>query len=262
MLASTLTISRSPTGALTGAASGAETGGAGAVLCHARVHARDAAVLQQREPEPRAARCARERLAAQLLIASDIAVPRRVGSSIALLSRAITHARAPARSSGGGPGPRTAPRSTRQVRRAQPGIGREPFAREHEHLVGQLVRAPRPRACRHQPRPARPCPARRPLHRTTGARTRTPARSARPCRHRPARGGPSRTSPAPDPAGQGTPRPANRSIADRFRPRVQAPLRPQRLNLRILTLTAITNLLQIVSGILCRCHRTERHRFR
>ena len=50
----------------------------------------DAAVLQQREPEPRAARPARERLAAQLLITRDITTLARHGSSIALLSRTIS----------------------------------------------------------------------------------------------------------------------------------------------------------------------------
>ena len=39
-----------------------------------------------------------------------------------------------------------------KIRRAQRRIGCEPLAREREHLVGQLVRAPRARACRHQPR--------------------------------------------------------------------------------------------------------------
>jgi hypothetical protein len=38
-----------------------------------------------------------------------------------------------------------------EIRRAQPGIGREPPAGEREDLVGQLVRAPRTRACRDQP---------------------------------------------------------------------------------------------------------------
>ena len=39
-----------------------------------------------------------------------------------------------------------------KIRRAQPGLGRESFAREREDLVGQLVRAPRPGPGRHQPR--------------------------------------------------------------------------------------------------------------
>ena len=125
-------------------------------------------------------------------------------------------------------------------------------ARERDDLLGQLVR---PDAVPAEPapvRPARPRPAQPPPHRTTGARTRTPAAAC-------ATGSPSTRArrtisyfTCTRSRGSKNSEPREPLVAHRLRPRVQAPLRPQPLDLRILTTPRHHASSQPLSDRLCR----------
>ena len=129
MLASTPTISRSPTGAPTDAATGGETGASARGAVPRPCPRGDAAVLQAARARAGPARCSRRAPAAQLLIAIDIAAGARVRSSLAVLLRPISTRERPLDRAAMDPDPEPLGDQLHQIRRAQPGIGRRSRSR-------------------------------------------------------------------------------------------------------------------------------------